>query len=259
MGEPRSFVPAPMPSSPSRAGRFKSSKRARVEVRQAVELAKELGLYSVGVRGAVWTLNQAELHKGSSSDGKRCRTSEGSAGAAVKKRNDEKQVAEREPRPPNRKKRRSRARMEQHIWKLEADRAQRGVAPAFGLPTAISTDDDVASSMIGSVVETNNAPTLAMDDERAPKRHAQSPVVAEGSNVSARSIAAAGLASCLSVGGNAGRPSPAPMSDRFTPPGKARRRLTTACDEAAASASNATMVAARPWGARAIPLGLPRE
>ena len=52
-----------MSSRSSRAGRFSMSKKARKEVRHAVELAEELGLYSVAVRGAVWTLRHTKPQK----------------------------------------------------------------------------------------------------------------------------------------------------------------------------------------------------
>ena len=165
------------PSRPNRAARFATSRMARKEVRHAVRIAKELGLYAVDVRGVKWIM----YHKPRPST--RSSNSGPVTGAAAPASAGDKEVPACDPRPPNRKQRRSQARMREFNTdkRVQAERA-------VELDASSVQHDEESNIAAASVSAVGAAPLVAcehaleqaapanpMEDERAPKRPVSSP------------------------------------------------------------------------------------
>ena len=241
------------PSRSSRAGRFTLSKSARKEVRRAVALGKELDLHSVTVRGVVWTLNHTKQSRKSSS-GQRARAVKDAADAEAQTREGDTDVPERESRPPNRRKRRSRKRLGLFQAHEVRSRAQREDALPLADPSTVASlvDDAAASHTPADEAITLRELADGMDDEssleRSPTRSARSSAVDESSAVWASGPTAStadpgALARCLAPASpSRGRPStdssepPTPLPDELAAR-QAARRLSEACASSAADAS----------------------
>ena len=272
----RNVMPDVMLSRTSRAGRFAMSKTARKEVRRAVGLAEELGLHSVTVRGAVWTLRHSKAQERNSSSEQRGRADVDAAGAAAPTATGDMEVPERETRPPNRKKRRSRVRMESHLRMHEERRARCEVARPPVEPAATSHVDDVAIHRSADEDETLSelAEEGGLRDvpERSQGGAAQPRVVGDDSGGALESFlglpdAPAALASCLAAcPSSGGHPStisstePPASSADWRP--RAARSLADACSAAATSTADEKLPPQTPSGKRRkkqAPLGLPRR
>lgn len=219
------------PSRSNRAGRFKASKSARKEVRRAVALAEELGLHSVAVRGAVWTLKHDLTQPRRSSSGQRTRATEAAAGAAEHAAAGRMGVPEREPRPRNRRQRRSQARMADFNHACEL--ARREVAPSPA-PAASFVDDAVSSTPA-------DEPTAEVDEQRAmersPERAACSSAVDESSAALASCLAADSASTGEFPCSPSGRPTTQESEPEEVAARHAARRLFEACESAAADAA----------------------
>ena len=243
MEEPQLSLPKVMSSRSNRAGRFKASKSARKEVRRAVALAEELGLHSVTVRGAVWTLRHGLSHQRNSSSGQRVRASEDAAGAAEHASEERMEVPEREPRPLNRRQRRSRARM--GVFNQACEQARRDGAPKPA-PVASSVNG-AASSTPADEAMTLHELAYGVDEQRAQERSqmraASSSAVDESSaalacRLVATEAGAESLASRRAFGSPRGRSSTSSLEAPTPPPEEvaarlAARRLSEACASAA--------------------------
>ena len=178
--------------SPIRPGHFIATRQACKEVRQAVALAREIGLYSVNVRGVSWVLYQPRQPRRGAArvHDPRGDAARGAQGAVSGPE------GEQEGRQPNRAQRRSQQRMVEFNHRKEAakDRAamarleaaregwqqqqrqqpQRQQQPEPGLeqppppqqpqPQPPPTAQEIPPTSSGS------DPPEEMDDERAPKR-----------------------------------------------------------------------------------------
>ena len=242
------LLPTAMSSRSSRAGRFKASKAACKEVRRAVALAEELGLHSVALRGAVWTLRHGLAEQRDSSSGQRIRAAEDAAGAAEQAAEERMEVPEREPRPLNRRQRRSRARM--GVFNQAREQALRDGAlePA---PVASSVNG-AASSAPADEAMTLHELAYGVDEQRAQERSqmhaASSSAVDESFTVwastcpTATEADAGAFASRSASGSPKGRPSTSSLEPPTPPPEElaarlAARRLSEACASAAADAA----------------------
>lgn len=164
------------PSRPNRAARFATSRTARKEVRRAVALAKELGLHAVDVRGVKWVIRHEPRPSTRGSN------SGPVAGAAAAAPAGDTEVPEREARPPNRKQRRSQARMRTFNLgkRMQAERAVEPAASSMqhdeeGLRAAASISAAGAAPLVAceSALD-RGASANPMDDKRASKRTAGS-------------------------------------------------------------------------------------
>lgn len=252
-----------------RAGRFTMSKSACKEVRQAVTLAEELGLRSVDVRGVRWTLNHNK-HQRNFSSGQRGRAMKVTAEAAVQAQEGDKEVPVRESRPPNRRQRRSRKRLDARIQMHEAARARYDGESMFEQPAAVPQVDDMASSL--PIDEAMSLHELAreVDEEHSQERSRECnalPLVVDASASAVR----AGCPAVAVSGPDAttcGHPS-TDGSEPPTPPREeiearqAARRLSEACELAAEETSEHSTPhhkrrRRRHLHTREAPLGLPR-
>lgn len=229
-------MPSASPSRSSRAGRFTASKSARREVRRAVALAEELGLHSVAVRGAVWTLKHDLTQPRRSSSGQRTRATEAAAGAAEHAAAGRMGVPERESRPRNRRQRRSQARMAAFNHACEQERREVAPSPA---PAASFVDDAVSSTPA-------DEPTAEVDEQRVMERSLERAACSSAVDESSATLASCLAANSASMGKFPCSPSGRPTTQESEPPTPrpeevaarhAARRLSEACESAAADAA----------------------